>query len=250
MSTEGIMKLISPYELRARTFPGVLMLAPAAAVSFILLPFLHSATAAGTAALFWLACAYVVGQGMRDRAEPQQKALWSAWGGSPTTQLLRWSNTEISRQEKVQTRSTVLGIGGFQWPDEAEEAAKPAEADEHYTVLVKAVLSDARRHPDRYERQDRANAHYGFQRNCYYSRSIGVLIASVSAILAGISMFFPGLVADWKLVAVVDLVCIAVLLFWIFGITAGRLRQSADTFAIEVFRHMPVLVESRKSAAA
>ncbi|TAM26530.1 MAG: hypothetical protein EPN60_09675 [Nevskiaceae bacterium] len=40
--------------------------------------------------------------------------------------------------------------------------------------------------------------------------------------------------------------CLSLLLFWIYGVTKQRMRISADAFAIEVFHHIPTLIEDQK----
>lgn len=243
-----ILKLLSPYELRARILPGMLLTAPALLVVVLVVPLFHSWQALSAAAIGWFALGYPVGQWMRDRAQPQQAALFGSWGGAPTTQVLRWSDATISREEKMIARGSVLRLGDFRWLDEVEERADPSAADAHLKALVSAILSDARRHPERYDRMDRASGHFGFQRNCFYSRPMGSLIAGLSAILAAACAAVPTLGIDGPTLMFAEGVCVGLLVFWQLGVSMKRVRISADGFAIEVFHHIPMLVETRKSA--
>ncbi|MEC9358635.1 MAG: hypothetical protein VX836_12305 [Pseudomonadota bacterium] len=242
---EPLLKLLSPYELHARTLPGMLLVAPAIALLATLVPMAHSWQALTAIVAGWFAVGYPVGQWMRDIAQPKQAALFTAWGGAPTTQLLRWSNSTISNREKEIARSTILRLGEFKWLDAEQERASPDEADAHLKAVVTAILAAARRHPEHYQRMDRASAHFGFQRNCFYSRSAGSMIAATSAIISGACLVIPGVAVDVAPLIVVEGFCLLILLFWTFGISPHRMRISGEAFAIEVFHHIPAFVESR-----
>lgn len=247
---ESLLKLLSPYELRARTLPGMLLIAPVIALFTGLIPMAHSWQAMTAIVVGWFAIGYPIGQWMRDIAQPQQAALFAGWGGAPTTQLLRWSNPSVSDQEKEVARASVLRLGEFKWLTQEQERANPGEADAHLKTVVGAILAAARRHPEQYERMDRASAHFGFQRNCFYSRFVGSIIAAVSAILSGACLVLPGLPVDATLVILADGFCLAMLLFWTTGVSARRLRVSGDAFAMEVFHHLPTFVENRRGPGA
>lgn len=245
---ESILKLLSPYELRARTLPGMLLVAPAIALLAVLLPIAHSWQALTAIAFGWFALGYPIGQWMRDVAQPKQAALFTAWGGAPTTQLLRWSDSTLSNQEKAVARNSILRLGEFTWLDVQQESANPGEADAHLKAIVSAILAAARRHPEHYERMDRASAHFGFQRNCFYSRFIGSMIAVAGAIIAGACLTIPGMTVDVPLLIVLEGGCLGVLLFWTLGVSPRRMRVSAEAFATEVFHHIPAFVEGRQPA--
>lgn len=240
---ESFLKFISPYELRARTLPGMLMTAPIMALIAALLPMAHSWQGLTAAVISWIGVSYPIGQWMRDVAQPRQAALLNAWGGAPTTQILRWSDTTLTAQEKMIARNQMLRLGEFSWPNADQENENPAEADAQYHAIVGAILSAARGNSDRYERMDRASAHFGFQRNCYYLRLPGASIAAMALIFIGACLVIPALPLNPAYLIAAEGLCFAVLMFWTFGVSTDRLRTSADAFAIEVFRHIPIYVD-------
>lgn len=246
---ETLLKLLSPYELRARTLPGMLLVAPAIVLVAALFPITHSWQSLTVISVAWFAAGYPIGQWMRDIAQPKQAALFIAWGGAPTTQLLRWSNPTISAPEKEIARKSILRLGEFQWFDAEQERASPSEADAHLKAVVGAILAAARRDPEHYERMDRASAHFGFQRNCFYARLVGMLIAAVSAIASSACLLLPAVSTDVALLVLVEGFCVMMLLFWTAAVSPRRLRVSGDAFAMEVFHHIPTFVDSRRPSA-
>lgn len=244
---DWITKFISPYELRARMLPGLLLVMPAALLLVALVPRFHALEVLTLAATGSFLVGYPVGQWMRDRAQPNQSALFESWGGAPTTQLLRWNNFTISTREKELCREKIIALPGYKWPTASEAALDTVAADNHFKAIVGAVLSNARRHPDRYERMDRASAHFGFLRNCFYSRTTGIIIASASLATCIAAQAFLGSNTDLLSAALGVFGCLLLLLFWIFGVTEQRMHISADAFAVEVFHHIPTFVEGQKS---
>ncbi|TDU32562.1 hypothetical protein DFR24_1960 [Panacagrimonas perspica] len=247
---DAALKLINPYEIRARTLPGMLLVAPLILLAVGLVPTPHSFSALPVVAVCWLVVGYGVGQWMRDRAEPKQAGLFAAWGGAPTTQFLRWSHPRFLEKEKLHARNSVLRLGDYQWLDVQQTAADPIAADEHLQVLVSAILADARHHPERYERMDRANAHYGFQRNCFYTRDTASLIAVLVAVASGVGATLRDLGLSWPTLMCVSGASLTLLLYWRFAVTMEALRTSADSFAVELFRHIPAFVDYRKVTIA
>jgi hypothetical protein len=142
---ESILKLLSPYELRARTLPGMLLVAPVIALLAVLLPIAHSWQALTAIGFGWFALGFPIGQWLRDVAQPKQAALFTAWGGAPTTQLLRWSDSTLSNEEKAIARNSILRLGEFKWLDAAQERANPGEADAYLKAIVSMILAAARR---------------------------------------------------------------------------------------------------------
>lgn len=245
---ESILKLLSPYELRARTLPGMLLVAPVIALLAVLLPIAHSWQALTAIGFGWFALGFPIGQWLRDVAQPKQAALFTAWGGAPTTQLLRWSDSTLSNEEKAIARNSILRLGEFKWLDAAQERANPGEADAYLKAIVSMILAAARRHPEHYERMDRASAHFGFQRNCFFSRFAGSMISVGAAIICNACLAIPGLTVDVSLLIVLEGFCLGMLLFWMLGVSPRRMRVSAEAFAMEVFHHIPAFVEGRPPA--
>lgn len=241
---DWILKFVSPYELRARMLPGMLLVLPIAIAGIAWVPGLDLLTSLATVATACLFVGYVVGQWMRDRAEPQQSALFESWGGAPTTIVLRWNDLTIPAMQKEQIRSRLLRLQDHPWPTAIEATAAPLHADQCFQSLVGKVLSDARTHQEGYERLNRANAHYGFLRNCLYSRSIASAVCT-----AGIALSILGpataLGSTWRVGIAASLFCTALLIYWRLAVNEPRLRVSANAFAMEVFRHLPTYAKTQ-----
>jgi hypothetical protein len=240
---DWILKFVSPYELRARVLPGMLLVLPIAMAAIAWVPGMDVFTSLATVATACLPAGYIVGQWMRDRAEPHQSALFDSWGGAPTTIILRWNDLTIPPMQKEQIRSRLQRLEDHPWPTAIDTAAAPQHADQCFQSLVAKVLADARTHQDGYERLNLANAHYGFLRNCLYSRSLAL---SVCAACIALSILAPatGFGSSWRVGIAAALFCAAALIYWLSAVNERRLRVTANAFAIEVFRHLPTYAKN------
>src|SRR5260370_18931949 len=131
-----LLSVTDRYERRARLLPGLLVAtAPALTAGAVLQDFAKWYTAAGSAVGVELVVAFLLGLLARARGRRLEDALWTKWGGPPTTRWLRPWDTTCSEQQKSKWRGAIKRLTGLTLP-----AAIPAcktEADVH------RVLRDA-----------------------------------------------------------------------------------------------------------
>lgn len=171
---------------------------------------------------------------VRDRGRHVQRQLWDDWGGSPTTRRLRWRDgnpAEVARLHERVQRAT-----GLHMPDAAAESADPADADLRYEEAV-AALRELTRDRSRFNLVFKENVHYGWRRNSYGLRPVGIAIAALAAAGASCGLALAGgafeaRAARWGPTLAISLTALA---WWTFVVSAPWVRAAADLYADRLF---------------
>jgi len=234
-----LASLTDSYSRTARLMPALL----------IALPISVTAIAAIPAAVSWWERlgSLVIASGVpvlatqvvRDGGRRVQEKLYAAWGGPPTTALLRWAGPEP--QVVVGRRHELLAqVVGYNLPDEQEEAHDPAAADDVYAMATTALRERTR--GERFSLLLRENVSYGFRRNLLGSRVIGIgaalLAAAAAAIFGWGHLWFSTPVSGAIALIVFDLLCVVT---WWRIVTASWVRRAAEIYAHRLFDSLETL---------
>ena len=222
--------LFDHYSFRARLQPALLTLVPAAIGIFA-----WTGQGAGWQSALWTLFGtaggtYFFAMFARNLGKKLEPSLWQSWGGAPTTQMLRHSGpaNPVMRERWHKKMSEILGRP---FPTATEESEDPRRADEIYEAAVKVQISKTR------DRQKfglvyKENVSYGFCRNLYAMKIIGVWIAGLGAVASaasGVSLLRNGSfdIAPWVYagVDVVFLIC------WVFVIESSWVKVPAFAYA-------------------
>ena len=184
LNMSKLPEIFDHYSLRARLQPALITLFPLA-LGFIAWTgvdnFRSSAlwSLCGTVGLTFLLSVVV-----RHRGKTIEPSLWESWGGSPTTLLLRHKGPANSvmreRWHKYLSKSV-----GKAFPSAVDEEKNPSAADEIYKASVRILISKTR-DVKKFRLLFKENIAYGFCRNLYAMRLIGIDIAALG-MLASIS---------------------------------------------------------------
>src|ERR1700722_2871869 len=120
------------YDLQARHAPVVFALLPIILVAIALVPgFGQGKIQAGSIAFILIAAlAFVATRLARSLGRARQNELYAAWGGQPTTAMLRFGDNRINQQTKQIYRDRLRRLGdSFPIPDDDEERRDPRAAD-------------------------------------------------------------------------------------------------------------------------
>jgi hypothetical protein len=223
---------VDTYTRRARLYPVYLLLLPVA------LPIV----ALGWGSASWwarlLALAFACGlpllaaQFGRSAGKRHEPALFSAWGGPPTTMLLRHRASE--NPIALARRHELIGhVTGIRLPSAAEEDADPQGADATYETAV-AALRERTRDPDEFPVLFDEVCNYGFRRNLWSHRKLGIVLAVVGALTAmgaavlGITGVITVSVPTAVVVTIID---VAGSILWARTVTEEWVRQAARAYA-------------------
>jgi hypothetical protein len=186
--------------------------------------------------LFWLAAC------PRRRARQAVGAMGEL-GRRPTTQLLRFRGAR--NRIAVRRRHDQLAriFADLVIPDEAAESADPRTADEHYETAIQALI-ERTRDPRRFDRVFDENCQYGFRRNPWGCRTIGIWLGAVgtgaTAILGGLEA------ANILNVSMLGLalsggIDIILLLVFIFIVRPAWVREAAEAYAERLLGALEIL---------
>lgn len=239
-SGPGWATLLDVYDWRARALPAVLALAPAIVALLVIEPGLGSTGRGGLALVissgFFIALARVA----RDLGRRCQDRLFASWGGSPAVQLLRHRDERVDVHTKRLLHRRLEDLSGVVFPTASRELEDMRLADEAYRAATHWLIRntrDTRRFPLLFKE----NINFGFQRNAFALRFIGVGIAASS--LAGIlfaskviSINSPYYLHDnWVLLGasqVASLMFSALMtIIWLFGFSAAAAERTGFAYA-------------------
>jgi hypothetical protein len=178
--------LTDPYNRRARLYPGLIITLPISILTIVLITTKPAWWSAVVVLLGASGFSYFGGQLVRGAGRGKQAALWASWGGAPTTQLLRFRNAP--NRVAVQRRHDQFArvFPDLVLPDEASESTDPRAADDYYETAIQALRERTRDH-QRFDRVFDENCQYGFRRNLWGCRVIGMWLALAGlAVTAGL----------------------------------------------------------------
>jgi hypothetical protein len=223
------------YSLRARLFPSLIVVLPLALVVIMLFP--SKREFLGSLVSLFVGCGGIalLTQIGRDRGKQSEINLYEMWGGKPTTLLLRYRNSTNKvildkRRKKLQELCPDL-----QLPTKEEEDSLPSRADEIYEACI-AFLRNNTRDKDKFNLISEENCNYGFRRNLWGFKSIGIFTSLISLIVSIMNIALILLV--WKMPSTppfLSIFCIifasSFLIFWIFWVTPNWVKIAAYAYA-------------------
>lgn len=174
-------KMLDPYEVKARLFPGLLVLLPAI-LFFALLYGTTSPVVVGLSAVLaasggpYLLSTFVRTWGLR-----AQDRLFRKWGAQPSTIMLRHRDTTLPQQTKLRYHELAALRLGITMPSAEDEQRDAAYADQAYAAVADALrplTNDRKAFPFIFKEL----VAYGFNRNAHGSRWVGISVASSTAI--------------------------------------------------------------------
>jgi hypothetical protein len=161
-----VAKVTDPYERKARLYPALLALSPL----LVMVALLYGAEASALKGAVTIAVScgglYLMTNWCRECGKRLEDRLHRRWGGKPSTQLLRHSDSTIEAPTKKRYHAFLAGKTNEAFPDAQQERDNPGQADGIYQSGVRWLLNHTR--PDdnkKFELLFKENISYGFRRN-------------------------------------------------------------------------------------
>jgi hypothetical protein len=220
------------YTRRARLYPVYLLVFPLA-LPVVALSW-GPASWWGRLAALAAACGIpmLAAQFGRSAGKRKEPALFAGWGGMPTTALLRHRTstnpTALARRHDLISRTTGIAL-----PSAGEEHLDTDAADAVYETAV-AALRERTRDPGEFPLVFDELCNYGFRRNLWGHRTLGVALAAGAALVAlsaavlGIVGLIQVSVSTALVVAAIDSITAVI---WARMVTEDWVRQAADAYA-------------------
>ncbi len=231
--------LYDSYDRKARLAPALLAVVPLLAAALF---------SFDNAALVWRLASLLVAVGTlwllvdmsRGLGRAKQQQLFAKWGGTPSIQLLRHADRTIASPTKARYHACLRTKAKVQLPTQQEEAADPQSADAIYDSALQWLLQNTR-DKKRFALLAAENATYGFRRNGYGMRWIGLVICVLASLWVVHKAFLVPNVSLLSLVleptAAAQLsLCMALALVWLFYFRERMVRDAAFTYAHELIR--------------
>ncbi len=234
------------YDLQARHAPVVFAILPIVLVAIVLVPGLGQMKIAAGSIAFILVAAlpFVATRIARSAGRARQNNLYIAWGGQPTTAMLRYRDTRVNGQTKKVYRERLKRLGtNFPIPDESEERRDPDGAD----LKIGAAMDEVRRLAKHQgvKAVHRENINYGAARNAYGLKPFGLAACAIAAIALALAVGVRGGFSPTPLEIVVAMVFAVIAGVWIFGCTTDTVRHHAEAYALALFEAIETLVPAR-----
>jgi|DewCreStandDraft_4_1066084.scaffolds.fasta_scaffold25753_2 hypothetical protein len=171
------------YSRKARLYPALLTALP------LLLAVLSFSRDLGTIGLplsVVATCGFamLLAQFGRDLGKRKEDSLFRAWGGTPTTQFLRHRSDHLSPVTRRRYHAALEAlVPNVKLPSREEEAADPTAADQVYMACVD-WLREATRDRSQFPLVFSENVNYGFRRNFWALRRIGISVSALAFFLS------------------------------------------------------------------
>ena len=214
---------IDAYERTARLIPALLVLAPVTAVSWGLWGPWHISTPLLLISLLVLSVPFA--EWARLRGRKKQRTLWAKCGGSPLATTLAKSTDGWSEEFRQRALSRLNRL----YPDETPVGGDP----EDYELVATLAAAYARETGSQTVFPE--NVSYGFARNSYGLRLLGIATASGCILLLATAVVTDLYSTNAKLVAALA-VSVAILSWWLFEVNEKKAHDAGDRYAQAVIR--------------
>jgi hypothetical protein len=227
---------LDEYTRSARLKPAFLVALPIA-LAVAVLGFKQSATE-GT--LFGLASSlgftFLLSQIVRDRGKAKEATLFERWNGKPTTAMLRHSDARLNVHTRLRYHVRLSSmLPEISLPSAEQEKVNPTDADAAYTSCGDYLLSKTR-DKERFQLLFQENVNYGFRRNLWAMKPVGIAISILSLVALALVTWIEARADAVSWFANLTAIAIVALLltWWIIRITPSWVKIVADAYAMRL----------------
>lgn len=233
--------VLDPYERQARLSPAFLCLAPAMVMTVSLYSSQLWSLWSLASLTVTVGVMYLLADVARSLGKAKEEKLRARWGGLPSTQVLRHSNDVFDAVTKSRYHAFLAKKIKVDFPSEADERANPAAADAIYAAGC-TWLREATRDKKKFALLFGANVNYGYRRNGYGLRWLGLGICGTviawTFLRHGLVAFeqrvasapdLESVLSAGEVATVLTAVCMTLL--WFLYFSQGRVRQAAFFYA-------------------
>ncbi len=223
--------ITNDYVRRARLYPAMIVVLPLALAAICIFPSISSLSILLTC-VGYCGLSLLIAELGRDGGKALEPSLFENWGGKPTTQLLRHSDTRLDPQTTARYHANLTAlIPRLALPSAVQESNNPTGADDVYESCTK-FLRERTRDKTQFPLVYSENVSYGFRRNLLGMKGAGIAVSIVSLLMTittAILRFEPDAIPDVPAVATIIIAFIAV--WWILRITPMWVSTPAFAYA-------------------
>jgi hypothetical protein len=234
--------IADPYERNARLYPALLTISPLVASAVgVFAEYLSILESTGLVVL-GSASAFLLAQIARDFGKEGEKKLWQSWGGMPSMAIFRHRNKKLNPITKMryhQRISQKLNTGA---PTQDEEKTDPRAADTIYSAWSDYLRTNTR--DDRFHLLHKENISYGYRRNVWGLRPVGITASIAGSIICALRLYFV-----FESTGEIDIFAgaagtfsLIILMLWLFYFTKEWVRIPAESYAERLVESVETLL--------
>jgi hypothetical protein len=225
--------IIDGYERKARLYPALLLLMPIAMIALAASATKLSVLEGLGGAAVGCGGAFFLSQFARDAGKKGEKALFEKWGGMPSVAVFRHRDIRIDPITKARYHKRLADlVKGAKAPSANDEQEDPVAADGVYSAWS-TYLRVNTRDTKKYSLLLQENINYGYRRNVWGLRHIGITITALccigSALWLYIQFRLTGRIMEEMVLAFG--VTFLLLILWVFQFSSNWVRIPADAYA-------------------
>jgi hypothetical protein len=234
---KALENLLDAYNLRARLFPVFLALAPLGLAIASWTPINFQLGASLGSLVATLGVATLLQQMARDAGKGKEERLFREWGGRPSVRMLYYAHTTINRQTLARYHAALRRLAPeLRIPAHLEEETKnSSEALFAYESCNDLLLSKTR-DKEKFGLLVEENMNYGFRRNTWGLKPVGVAASLVGLTVSGGRLLRDSAIQlDLAPAALAgSAASAALLLAWAFIVTPKWVKIAADAYALRL----------------
>lgn len=244
MSFSSSFNLLDPYVRRARMTPALLVAIPLLLGTIVWIPEALDLMKLSVMTIVGFVTVILIGELGRDRGKRIEQGLFEQWGGMPTVQVMSHTKTTLSpdtisrRHSKLRPMLPSMSIPG----SATEESREWSGAESAYRSLTEA-LRELTRDRTRFPLVFEENTSYGLRRNLLGLKPFGTFTASVGLVASSGHValaIYQGLPPGTFPIVVIG-ICVMILGFWLFRVSASWVRVAAFAYAERLFGAVEIL---------
>lgn len=221
------------YERKARLYPALLLIAPVVGAGVAMLTAKFSGLQSLAAGVIGSGGAFLLTQLARDAGKKHEASLFAKWGGLPSVAIFRHRDTRLDSLTKARYHKKLSGlVKEAKAPTVEQEQMDQAAADAVYAAWSN-YLRVSTRDTKKFALLFQENVAYGYRRNVWGLRAVGIIAAILSVIACGVRLYLvhssTGRV-DEALGGAAAFAAI-MLLLWLFRFNGNWVRVPADAYA-------------------
>lgn len=221
------------YTFQARVLPMYVVILPLGTAFAALYPNVSLPELFGALVVVPGALAMLLSQIGRDAGYRKQHQLWERWGGAPTTQFLRHRNETFNPVLRQRYHERLASLcPNVTIPSPEDEEQDPEAADQVYQACVRHLIAKTRDR-ERFPLVFKENVNYGFRRNLWGMKPLGIMTSVTSTVAVGSQLWQhrSGLASAPAELVVGAAVTLALLGIWVLWVTPDWVRIPANAYA-------------------
>ncbi len=244
-----LASITNNYERKARLYPALLLISPIIAVGAALFSDRLTGFQFALAGAVSFGGVFLLIQLARDFGNKKEKELFAKWGGVPSITIFRHQDARLDSVTKERYHKKLERlVKEAKAPNSEEENNDPRAADKIYSAWSNFLRANTR-DPNTFGLLLQENINYGYRRNVFGFRAIGIFLTVITVLTSAIRLYLvyrSSSQVDQPLLAA-GLFSLLMLALWIFRFTSEWVRTSADAYAERLAESVEILSERSSS---